>query len=136
MSQNSSKTVISKGRSLKFWTDSSHSHTNFLFNRSSQVSLPVILKSKTLAGVGGLGGVTSFCSKTWPQLLRLFMILSGTICISYCGTVGVCVFDLGAAQLCMGCYTVCFKNSFSIHNSKMQMSPRVLEKGLWTCTFH
>lgn len=64
------------------------------------------------------------------------MILSGTICISYCGTVGVFVFDLGAAQICMGCYTVCFKNAFNIHNSKMQMSPRVLEKGLWTCTFH
>lgn len=29
----------------------------------------------------------------------------------------------------------CFKKFFNIHNSKMQMSPGVLEKGLWTCTF-
>ena len=59
------------------------------------------------------------------------MILSGTICISYCGTVGVFVFDLGAAQLCMGCYTVCFKNSFSIHNSKMQMFEIVFEEQIF-----
>ena len=46
------------------------------------------------------------------------------------------MFDLGAASDLYGLlHYVCFKKFFNIHNSKMQMSPRVLEKRLWTCTF-
>lgn len=62
------------------------------------------------------------------------MVLNGTICTFYCGSVNrftlVCLI-LSAASDPLGC----FKKSVNIQNSKMQMSPRVLEKGLWTSIF-
>lgn len=101
----------------------------------SPVFLAIIPKSRTLKKIC----VSHFAAKL--ELLRLlFMVLNETICTFfctfYCGDINrFDVFSAFDLRCCLKTPVGCFKKFVNIRNSKMQMSPSILQTGLWTYTF-